>query len=462
MAGVRLTAKQDEALVLLNGPQRHTMLKGGARSGKTFLFVLAILVRALKAHGSRHGIFRFRGNAVWSSVGVDTLPKVARLHGIPIKTNASEHFFSLPEHRVGSSFVRSEIWLGGLDEKERTEKLLGQEYVTVYENEASQISYASHLILMTRLAQVCDGIQQRHYADLNPAAKSHWTNTEFVKHLEYASGRPLLDPEEYRWLDIHPKDNAENLDKAYLASLQRLPPRQKLRFYDGVYQDEVDNALWTLETLDRVRLEPGAELPDMQRVIVAVDPSGASGEEDKRSDAIGINVSGLGVNGVYYVMKDLTVKAPPAVWGRVAVKAYHDFRADKLVAERNYGGAMVEHVIKTQDPFVNYGEVVASRGKAVRAEPIAAMYDEQTDRVRHVEFFPDLEDEMVKFSTAGYMGDRSPNRTDALVWALTELAGVPPPFVITDQMLKRANAPLAGKSRFGPKRFVGGRRFGHV
>ena len=127
--------------------------------------------------------------------------------------------------------------------------------MTVYENEASQISYSSHLILMTRLAQVCEGIQQRHYADLNPAARSHWTNAEFVKKIEYLSGRPLPDPDNYASLDIHPRDNAPNLSPDYLLTLERLPERQRKRFWDGVYQNDIDNALWTLEVLDRVRLE---------------------------------------------------------------------------------------------------------------------------------------------------------------------------------------------------------------
>jgi phage terminase large subunit-like protein len=107
------------------------------------------------------------------------------------------------------------------------------------------------------------------------------------------------------------------------------------------------------------------------------------------------------------------------VGGREAVRAYHDFKADRIVAERNFGGAMVEHVIRTIDPNVSFKEVTASRGKAVRAEPVAAFYEQQ--RIKHIEVFTALEDEMCAMTSNGFTGDGSPDRLDALVWAITEL-----------------------------------------
>ena len=115
-------------------------------------------------------------------------------------------------------------------------------------------------------------------------------------------------------------------------------------------------------------------MPSLKRVVVAVDPSGASGREGEHSDEIGIVVAGLGTDGTGYVLADRSARLGPAQWARLAVTAYHEFRADRIVAERNFGGAMVENVITTAGPNVPVKTITASRGKAVRAEPIAALY----------------------------------------------------------------------------------------
>jgi phage terminase large subunit-like protein len=156
----------------------------------------------------------------------------------------------------------------------------------------------------------------------------------------------------------------------------------------------------------------------MQRIVVAVDPSGTGGESDD-GDEIGIVVAGKGIDGRGYVLADRTCKLSPAGWGRRVIDAYREFKADRVVAERNYGGAMVEHVIKSVDRSVSFKEVVASRGKVVRAEPVAALYEQ--NRISHVGALPKLEDQCCCMGPDGYIGDGSPDRLDAMVWALTEL-----------------------------------------
>lgn len=410
MGAPSFTPRQQGAIRLLTRPQRSTLLAGGARSGKTFLLVFAILLRALKAPKSRHVIFRFRGNAVWSSIGLDTLPKVARIIGVPYETRQQDKYFILPNG--------SEIWLAGLDDKDRVEKILGMEFVTIYFNEASQIPYSSYLVARTRLAQVCREIPQRELVDLNPSGTRHWTYQTFVQKRDPESRRELPDPDQYEFFYLNPRDNADNLSPEFLRSLETLPERQRKRFYDGVYSAEIDGALWTLEMLDACRVD-AKSIPQLQRVVVAIDPSGTRGDEDSRSDNVGIVAAGKGIDGRAYILADRTCNLSPAGWGRVAVNAYHEFKADCIVAERNFGGAMVEHVIRTTDPGVAYREVVAARGKAVRAEPIASLYEGGS--VKHAGRFDDLEDQLANFSTAGYMGDRSPDRADAAIWALSEL-----------------------------------------
>lgn len=178
--------------------------------------------------------------------------------------------------------------------------------------------------------------------------------------------------------------------------------------------DDVPGALWTRGMIDGSRVNVA---PEMRRIVVAVDPSGTTGEDN--GDSIGIVVAGRGVDGRGYVLADLTCSMSPAGWGRRVVDAYRTHRADRVVAEKNYGGAMVQHVIHTADRNVAYRGVDAARGKSVRAEPIAALYEQ--GRVSHVGAFPDLEDQMVSFTSDGYLGGTSPDRADALVWALTDL-----------------------------------------
>ena len=420
----RLTPRQAEATRLLAGPQRHTLLVGGSRSGKTFALCRAILMRAVRAPGSRHAILRLHANAARSAIGLDTLPKAARLclPGLALTEHRQAGFSSLANG--------AEIWVGGLDDKERVEKILGQEFATLYFNECSQIPYASVTMARTRLAQqVRDEtgkpLTQRAYYDLNPTGQGHWSYQLFVAGRDPESRQPLADPHQYRHLFLNPRDNAANLSPDYLKELESLPERARRRFLAGEYMTEIDGALWTLDRLEACRC-PETALPDLQRVVVAVDPSGGGGEPGG-NDAIGICVAGRGVDGVAYVLEDLTCKLAPEGWGRRVVEAWRRHRADAVIAEANYGGDMVRAVFQAVDHRVPVRLVTASRGKAVRAEPVSALYEPAPDgliRVRHVGAparFHDLEDELLNFSTAGYQGSRSPNRADALVWALTDL-----------------------------------------
>jgi phage terminase large subunit-like protein len=212
-------------------------------------------------------------------------------------------------------------------------------------------------------------------------------------------------------------DNKTNLAPSFIDTIikkyegTRLG-RQELK---AEVLDDVPGALWQRDAIDRAR---ATSTPDLQRVIVAIDPSGTKGESDD-GDEIGIVVAGKGIDGRGYVLADRTCKLSPDGWGRRAVAAYHEFKADVIVAERNFGGAMVEHVVRTIDQMVSYKEVMASRGKVARAEPVAALYEQ--GRVSHVGSFPELEDQLCLFAPDGFIGDGSPDRADALVWALSEL-----------------------------------------
>lgn len=213
-------------------------------------------------------------------------------------------------------------------------------------------------------------------------------------------------------------ENEANLPASALASLRARYENTRLgrQELNAELLMDFQGALWTRDMLERAN--GSWKLPDMKRVVVAVDPSGTRGQEDGGDD-VGIVVAGRGVDDLGYVLADRTCKLSPDGWGKVAVAANRDFKADRIVAERNFGGAMVEHVIRTVDRNISYSEVSASRGKIQRAEPIAALYEQ--NKIRHVGMFTELEDQLAAMTGAGYVGDGSPDRADALVWALSEL-----------------------------------------
>lgn len=420
MSSFKLTPRQQEANTLLAGAAQHVMLYGGSRSGKTFLLVRALVVRALKAPNSRHVILRYRYNAVKASIIADTFPKVMRLcfAGLEYKVNTQDGFATLPNG--------SQIWFGGLDDKERTEKILGQEFATIYLNECSQIPKASRDIAVTRLAQVCpteiNGVQGipltlRMLYDANPPTKGHWTYKLFHQRVDPDTRKALPDPDNYAYMQINPGDNQENLPDSYIQTLKGLPERLQRRFLLGEFADDNPDALFREAVIDQWRHV--GELPDLIRVIVAVDPSGARDEDNADNDAIGIVVVGLGTDGNVYVLEDCTVKASPGVWSNIATTAFDRHEADLVVGEENFGGAMVEAVIQAARPRTPYKSVKASRGKVVRAEPFSALYEQ--GKVRHAGYYPELEEELCAFSTHGYTGQGSPNRADALIWGLAEL-----------------------------------------
>lgn len=418
---MKLTDRQLLAQEVLAGDATHVMLFGGSRSGKTFLLVRNVCMRALKAPKSRHAILRFRFNAIKASVVFDTFPKVMSLAFPGVKYTISKTDW-FAEFENGS-----QVWFGGLDDKERAEKILGMEFVTIYLNEASQIPQGSRDIAVTRLAQQVDQViegkppqrlKPRMYYDCNPPSKVHWAYRLFVEKRDPETKKALPNPGDYAYFQINPQDNADNVSAGYLDTLKSLSARLQKRFLKGEFADATPNALFPDEVIDKWRVVDGV-LPDFVRVVVGVDPSGSDDVDNADNDAIGICVGALGTDGNVYLLEDCTVKAGPATWGRVATSAFDRHEADVIVGEQNYGGAMVKATIQTARPRTPYKAVNAARGKAVRAEPFSALYE--NGKVRHVGDFAELEDELAAFSTVGYMGEKSPNRADAWIWVLAEL-----------------------------------------
>lgn len=215
---------------------------------------------------------------------------------------------------------------------------------------------------------------------------------------DYAARYGLSDEQiAWRRAKIVELNGVENFRREYPADVEE------------AFTSDAQGALWQRDNIKNHRV---AEAPELARIVVAIDPSTTA---NKNSDEAGIIAGGLGADGRGYILSDDSIKAHPAVWAARAVNRYHDLKADRIVAENNNGGEMVELTIHTVDDKVPVKMVWASRGKLTRAEPVAALY--QQGKVSHVGHFSALEDEQCTWVP----GKPSPNRMDALVWLLTEL-----------------------------------------
>ena len=226
-----LTTKQQEALEILKSDATRVMFYGGARSGKTFLFIATIVLRALKYSGSRHLIARLRFAHAKTALWLDTMPTIINLMGLKdiVKWNQTDHYIEING---------SEIWIDGLDDKDRVDKILGREYATIYFNEMSQIGYSTITTVLTRLAQKIKGMKNKAYFDCNPPSKHHWSYKQFILGEDPETGEKLSNPEHYASLRMNPVDNEEHLPDGYIEDiLEHLPEDKKRRFLLGEYGD---------------------------------------------------------------------------------------------------------------------------------------------------------------------------------------------------------------------------------
>jgi phage terminase large subunit-like protein len=207
-------------------------------------------------------------------------------------------------------------------------------------------------------------------------------------------------------------DNAKNLAPSALVELKARYENTRLGRQElyGEILDNVEGALWTREMIETARV---TEAPPLVRVVVAIDPAVTS---SSTSDETGIVCAGISSAGEYYILDDKSLRASPDQWARQAVNLYHEHKADKIVAETNNGGDMVIMLLKQVDVGIATKKVTATRGKQLRAEPISSLYEQ--GKVHHIGYFPELESQMCEWTP---LSNESPDRLDALVWALTEL-----------------------------------------
>ena len=390
---------------------------GGSRSGKTFEFCHALAALGLR-YGGRYAIFRRYQNAARYSVFDDTFPKMLELcfPGLEYKRNLSDA-------RVSFAHNGAEFWCVGLDDERRVEKILGREYAAIYFNECSEIAYPAVEIATTRLAQrLWDAtgkpLRNRAFFDCNPPGRSHWTYKLFIEGISPTTKVKLPDFESYGAIQINPRDNESNLPPGYIDTiLAGGSERMKKRFLYGEFANDVQNALWKRAWIDESRaLAAPAEL---ERIVVAIDPAVTATSTSAETGIVAAARARLS-NGeaLFYVLDDRSLTASPERWAREAIESFRFWRADAVVAEINQGGDLVASTLRRLDPYLPVKTVRATRGKIVRAEPVAILYSR--GKVRHVGEFHELEEEMTSYVGASGDGQKS-DRLDALVWAITAL-----------------------------------------
>lgn len=409
---------------LISGTAKHILAYGGARSGKTFEILNNICAMASLC-GGRYAIFRARFNSVRTAVFLASLPQVLKTCFPTVKATlyrGADLYYKFP-------YSGGEIWGLGLDDAERVDKVLGKEFTAIYFNECSEISYHAIETAITRCSEKTLGIKRNKVLyDCNPPYKTHWAHRLFIEKVNPVTLQPLKNPGNYVHCRLNPADNEANLPQGYLDELRSLTPDKQKRFLYGEWADDNPDALFTPDLIETGRrLSPPSEwgcssfLDGLDRIVIGVDPA-VTGNE--KSDETGIIIAGVryadGKSGRphYYVLADKTIKAHPSVWAREVNRLFSLYNANEIVVETNQGGELVTETLRNLNYAMPITPVRATNNKRTRAEPVAALY--QSGVVHHTAHFGDLEEQLCGYT--GNPGEKSPDRMDALVWALTALA----------------------------------------
>lgn len=398
-------------------------------SGKTLLCVRANILRALKYPHSRHLSTRQYRVTAEKYLWKQTLPMVIEkcFKGIDFGYNHSKMILTCPN---GSTY-----WFGGLDEGENSDGLLGSDWNTVHFDEGNEMLSDSMQKARTRLSlktwnaertQLCIN---RSFATVNPTYKTHHLYRTYVEKWDLSRDMPMSAEVAalYNWTRINPVDNMANLSPEYLIELRSLSPANQKRFLEGEWSEEAKDALFKSADINRNRVRTQAEIGaiNFDKIVIGVDPAVTSGNT---SDWTGIVVVGWvrppssdrRSSGQYYILDDKTIKGTPDDWAQAVYDAYIHWKADLIVGEANNGGDLVEKNIRSVSRVVPYKKVWATRGKAMRAQPVVAL-SERGDL--HVcGSLPELEGEMIGWNPDS--GEKSPNRLDAMVWGVTECLGM--------------------------------------
>ncbi len=403
-----LRKPQEPLLELLRSDVPNVLAAGSSRVGKSWLLMVWLVLLCQWYPNSRHGVFRRNRNSCETNLFKLTLYQVLNSLGVMGEyapgINKSDLTITFPNGSV--------ISFHGLDEHNR-DKVLGSEFQTIWMNEVSEFDYADVEFLRGRLfgdvfhKDTGKKLTRRMFFDCNPDTFDDWEYILFVKQVHPITKRPLRAPQDYAYVRMITDDQEyirQNIDQS---------DEWKERFIYANWTASNPNALFSRKIINENRYFGDPNDIVFKKVVVGVDPHAVSND---RSDLTGIVVAGITYDDHAYVLADYSTNDKD--WEKSVIEAFDRYEADLIVAERNNGGDMVEKVIRQARPNAPVQTVWASRGKEVRAEPIALKY--RQGQVHHVgDQLSELETEMTSFGSPGR--EKSPDRMDAMVWAVWSL-----------------------------------------
>lgn len=423
------------AAVKLAGDDKHKyhLFFGSAGSGKSFLIQRILLLRAMRAPGSRHIAIRATAASCRDTLFDLTLRKTVDAcfpdFLSECEISESEMHITLPNG--------SKIFYAGLNDEQRMQKLLGNEYNTVWFNECNEFNYRHVSALIGRLrykATALNGkpLKNKLFADCNPASKKSWEYKAFVDKVNPISNVKLPKPNQWVSAKLRTEANLIHVGEDYIDQMEDSMTAADLKRYrDGEWSVDNEGGLFKQEHIDlrRVAVDKDADVQarkaaielysgnPIARVAIALDPAVS---DHKDSDESGILVIAECEGGHFFPLEDLSQRASPKVISEVAASAYVRWGASAVVVEKNQGGKWLESTLRGAMENMPIKLVHASEGKRARAEPVSDLYER--GKVHHVGTFGELETQMVEFGGVG--NTSSPDRMDALVWGITYLANL--------------------------------------
>lgn len=375
------------------GKPRYRGAKGGRASGKSHFFAELIVERMLRHPDSKIICIReVQKSLEFSSKQL--------LHD---KIQALEvgHYFEIQKTRISCTLGSGVIIFQGMQDHtaESVKSLEGFDVAWI--EEAQSLSTRSLELLDPTLRKTGSEI----WCSWNPNKED-----DPVEQLFKDNGNAIL-------VHVNYMDNpfVTEATKEMADRIRGQNPIKYNHIWLGDYMREVEGALWNADDIQKCRVEKDA-VPELDRIVVAIDPA-VTGKAT--SDETGIVIAGRFQKNKYYILEDCSLRGSPDQWIRRAISKYHEYQADRIIAEVNNGGDLVENLLRNTDRNVSFRSVRATRGKMLRAEPVAALYE--SEQVFHAGKFPELEEQMIFYNGSGNI---SPDRLDALVWAITELSQV--------------------------------------
>jgi phage terminase large subunit-like protein len=437
-AGIRHTIEYNEdqkvaRSLATSGDNKFLLYYGSSGSGKSFFILDLLITRANRAPGSRHAIFRLTRNSCEKTLFDKTLHEVLDKAWPGLKAQCQ---ISLSDMTV--TFPNgSKLFFDGLDENRMT-KVLGDEFNSIWINECNEegLSYSQVSTLLSRLrakTATIDGsiLKNKMFFDCNPQWFSDWEYKAFIEHVNPEDGDAMPRAEQWVSHKLRTIANMSNLQDDYIEGLEAGSAASRRRYLEGEWSDQNTNALFQENWFRDHRIPKAVQFKTPEETIamlanqgiklvrktVAVDPATTA---NLKSDLSGITVQALSDGGHVYVLADYTDRLTPDAVCETVVRAYNDWKCDRIIMENNAGGLWLDATLKKHTnhvpKFLNANSTTG--GKDVRAEPVSAQYER--GNVHHVGTLKDLEQQMCDFGSPASRR-KSPDRMDAVVWGITEL-----------------------------------------